>query len=522
VRTLLPLLVLAFVPWCAPAADKPFCVQVVDEGTGRGVPLVELETMDNQLYVTDSAGRVAFNEPGQMGVPIWFSLRSHGYQFATDGFGMTGQRFTTQLGGRAEIKAKRLNIAERLCRLTGQGIYRDSVLLGENVPITAPSPSTAAPAHSVLPGENVPIAEPLTNGGVVGQDSVQAVIYRGRIFWLWGDTMRMSYPLGNFRTSCAWSDLPDKGGLPPAQGVNFHYFTDADGFAKEMCPLERKEGVVWLFGLAVVHDDTGAERLIAHYSRRSGLEKLMEHGIAVFNDEKEIFERAVELPLAEKWRFPRGRVTPVHEGDTDYLYFGDAGPCIRVPARLRDVCDPASYEAWSYLSQTGPLRRADGALDFAWRKDVPPVESPEEMQLVQRKLIKPEECRAMPEDVATHQRIILHEGSAYWNAFRQRWVLIAVQRGGKSSFLGEIWYAESAAPTGPWTHAVKIVTHDRYSFYNPTQHPFFDEDGGRRIYFEGTYSFTFSGRKDRTPHYDYNQIIYRLDLSDPRLKDAQR
>ena len=61
-------------------------------------------------------------------------------------------------------------------------------------------------------------AEPLTNGGVVGQDSVQAVIYHGRIFWLWGDTMRMSYPLGNFRTSCAWSDLPEKGGLRPEQG----------------------------------------------------------------------------------------------------------------------------------------------------------------------------------------------------------------------------------------------------------------------------------------------------------------
>jgi len=484
----------------AVAADKPFCLQVVDEATGRGVPLVELETMDNQLYLTDSAGRVAFQEPGQMGLPVWFSMRSHGYEFPTDGFGMTGMRFTSQPGGQVVIKAKRLNIAERLCRLTGQGIYRDTVLLGESAPI----------------------AEPLTNGGVVGQDSVQSVIYHGRIFWLWGDTMRLSYPLGNFRTSCAWSDLPEKGGLPPAQGVNFHYFTDKDGFAKEMCPLERKEGVVWLFGLAVVHDESGAEKLIAHYARRSGLAKLLEHGIAVFNDQSEIFERAATLPVNEKWRFPRGRVTPLHEGDTDWLYFGDAGPCLRVPARFHDVCDPAQYEAWSYLGENGPRRRADGQLDYAWRKDVPPVESPQEEQLVQRRLIKPEECRAMPEDVATHRRVVLHEGSVYWNAYRRRWVLIAVEHGGKPSFLGEIWYAEADAPTGPWLHAVKIVTHDRYSFYNPTQHPFFDEDGGKLIYFEGTYSFTFSGRKDRTPHYDYNQILYRLDLSDPRLKDAQR
>ncbi len=490
---------LAFLAGCAFAEERPFCVEVVDAATGRGVPLVELETMDNQLYVTDSAGRVAFHEAGQMGLPVWFSMRSHGYEFPTDGFGMTGQRFTTEPGGLAVMKVKRLNIAERLCRLTGLGIYRDTMLLGEKPPL----------------------AEPLSCGGVAGQDSVQSVVYRGRIFWLWGDTMRLSYPLGNFRTSCAWSDLPGKGGLSPAQGVDFHYFTGPDGFAKEMCPLERKDGVVWLFGLAVVRDDTSAERLIAHYARRSGLEKVLEHGIVVFNDQTEIFERAVTLPLEEKWRFPRGRVTPVRDGDIDYLYFGDAGPCLRVPARLRDACDPARYEAWTCLGEKGPRRHSDGTLDFAWRKDVPPVESPDEAQLVKRGLIQSAECRVTPEDVATHQRVTLHEGSVYWNAYRQRWVLIAVQHGGKPSFLGEIWYAEAEAPTGPWRHAVKVVTHDRYSFYNPAQHDFFDEEGGRFIYFEGTYSHTFSGTQKRTPHYDYNQILYRLDLADPRLREAQ-
>ena len=79
---------------------------------------------------------------------------------------------------------------------------------------------------------------------------------------------------------------------------------------------------------------------------------------------------------------------------------------------------------------------------------------------------------------------------------------------------------EASAPTGPWKRAVKIVTHDRHSFYNPAQHAFFDEDGGRFIYFEGTYSHTFSGRQSRTPRYDYNQILYRLDLSDERLRLA--
>jgi hypothetical protein len=491
---------LVFALTCAAVAEKPFEIDVLDAATGRGVPLVELETMDNQLYVTDSAGRIAFSEPGQMGVPVWFSMRSHGYEFPYDGFGMTGLRFTPKPGERAVVKAKRLNIAERIVRLTGQGIYRETVLLGEKPPL----------------------AEPLTSGGVVGSDSVQTAIYHGRIFWLWGDTMRMSYPLGNFRTTCAWSELPGKGGLPPAQGVNFHYFTGPDGFAKEMCPLEKKDGVVWLFGLAVVRDDAGAEKLIAHYARRQGMEKLFEQGIAVFNDEKEIFERAVELPLGEKWRYPRGRATPVREGETDHIYFGDAGLCVRVPARFRDVCDPASYEAWTCARDGKPTRRADGALDYAWRKDAPPIESQEESQWLKQKLIKPGECRVTPEDAATHERVQLHEGSVNWNEHRQCWVLIAVQQYGKPSFLGEVWYAEASAPTGPWTRAVKIVTHDRYSFYNPAQHAFFDEDGGRTIYFEGTYASTFSGRESRTPRYDYNQILYRLDLDDPRLKDAQQ
>ena len=61
------------------------------------------------------------------------------------------------------------------------------------------------------------------------------------------------------------------------------------------------------------------------------------------------------------------------------------------------------------------------------------------------------------------------------------------------------------------------MTHDKYSFYNPKQHPMFDKDGGRIIFFEGTYTTTFSGNQDPTPRYDYNQVMYQLDLSDPRL-----
>src|SRR5262249_11669748 len=93
---------------------------------------------------------------------------------------------------------------------------------------------------------------------------------------------------------------------------------------------------------------------------------------------------------------------------------------------------------------------------------------------------------------------------------------IATEMGG-TSMLGEVWYAEAAAPLGPWVYARKVVTHDRYSFYNPMQHPEFDREGGRLVYFEGTYTHTFSGNPEPTPRYDYNQIMPRLDLAEPRL-----
>lgn len=83
--------------------------------------------------------------------------------------------------------------------------------------------------------------------------------------------------------------------------------------------------------------------------------------------------------------------------------------------------------------------------------------------------------------------------------------------------LGEVWYAEADRPEGPWAAARQILSHDKYSFYNPKQHPQFTADGGRTIYFEGTYTRTFSGNDVPTPRYEYNQVMYRLDLTDPRL-----
>jgi hypothetical protein len=110
-----------------------------------------------------------------------------------------------------------------------------------------------------------------------------------------------------------------------------------------------------------------------------------------------------------------------------------------------------------------------------------------------------------------------HRGSIAWNAFRKKWVAIFTEQGGDPSLLGEIWYAEAEQPTGPWAEAVKVVTHEDYSFYNPRLHPEWTPEGSPVLLFEGTYTRQFSGSTVATPRWDYNQVLYRLDLDDPAL-----
>ncbi|HIL73877.1 MAG TPA: hypothetical protein EYG44_06585 [Verrucomicrobia bacterium] len=137
-------------------------------------------------------------------------------------------------------------------------------------------------------------------------------------------------------------------------------------------------------------------------------------------------------------------------------------------------------------------------------------------KLIAEKRIRAGESPVHLIDIETGKPVLTQHGSVYWNDHRQRWVMVISQSFG-SSMLGEIWFAEAARPEGPWAYARKIVTHNDYSFYNPKQHPYFAKDGGRTLFFESTYTSSFSGNKHPTPLYDYNQIMYRLQLDDPRL-----
>ena len=439
------------------AAGDYFQIRIVDEQTGRGVPLVEFRTTNAISCWTDSNGIVAWNEPGLMDRDLYFTIQSPGYTFPGG-----GRTLKVARGGGVELKIKRLNVAERLYRVTGQGIYRDSLLTGYPVPIRAPA----------------------LNGMVMGQDTVRAVIYRRNIFWLWGDTDRPNGPLGNFKTTAATSELPGQGGLDPALGVDLSYFTGPEGFVKQMIPWTKR--MTWMHSLMVLHDPAGHERLVSYYEAMRGLGDPERAGLAVFNDEKREFDPLVEFPEVPKFSID-GNAALVRADGRDYFYFKGLWPggAVRVPAEWKAVQDLGSYEIFEAEGQNG-----------VWKRGAAPREPAAPTHFT---------------DVQTGENIPVHCDAIAWNEYRKRWIA-TLQRNP-----GEVWYAEADSPTGPVVYAAQVAAHGKCTFYWPAPHPFFDQDGGRVVYFEGTYTDSFSGNTVITPRYNYNQIMYRMALDDPRL-----
>ena len=456
------------------AADRPFVVQVVDSQTGRGVPLVELRTINQRLWYTDSNGIVAISDPWLFGRDVLLEVHSDGYAFDEQVFDGPGKIVRVQSGGRTQIRIRRENIAERLYRITGAGIYADSVAVG-------------------MP---VPIKNPLLNGNVTGQDTVIAIPYNGRIYWFWGDTFGPAD--ANFRVSGATSALPGAGGLDPDVGIDLTYFVNESGFTKEMFPIDRP-GVVWLEGLMLVRDPSGQERLVATYVRERGLEAAEERGVAVFDDAARVFRVLAQFPSTRPAR--SSHPARVMNGGRAYWYLY---PNYRVPDDWKAIQDAGAYESYT-------CEKAEDTIRCRWKPNAAFLDGPDEQKLIEKGLL-PREAALFPFiDVDTRRPGNFGMGSVAWNAYRKKWIMIA-------GAWGNVYYSEADAPQGPWLCAKRIVRHEKYNFYNVVHHPFFDKDGGRVIYFEGTYSVAFIDGARPTPLYDYNQIMCKLSLDDARLR----
>lgn len=318
--------------------------------------------------------------------------------------------------------------------------------------------------------------------GVLGCDSVQNAVYNGRHFWLWGDTTIARYPLGIFDSSAASTVLSPVASLQPPLRLKFDYYRDPAGAPRGVARMPGS-GPTWVTACVTLPDRQGKPRLCASYSKIKGFLDVYEWGLCVWNDDTSAFDRLrvvwshsdsapkpppVPEGHAASWKDPQGR---------DWVLFGNPFPKLRCPAAFEAWQDPAS---WETLKPQATVADASGG-----------------------KPVKP------------------HTGSIAWNSWRKRWVTVFMQNGGKPSPLGELWYAEAPAPEGPWGPAVKILSHDNYTFYNPRIHPEFTPQDSPVLLFEGTYTTFFVDRPIPTPRYDYNQILYRLDLDDPALAGAR-
>jgi hypothetical protein len=444
---------------CHARADEPApCrIEIVDKESGWPVPLVELRTTHQARFISDNAGIIAFDLPELMGRETWFAVIADGYEAPADGFGYRGVRLTPQAGQSLTVKVNRTSIARRLGRITGAGLFAESQKLGEK----SEWPET----------------------GVLGCDSVQNAVHRGRLFWAWGDTSLARYPLGIFHMSSATSAVQPLESFEPPLRLAFEYFRDDAGRPRGVAEMPGS-GPTWLTGYVSLPDASGQSRLVATYFKIKPPLEAYECGLCVWNDETHNFE-----PHRVLWKKADGppKHTPVPQGhpiivDGDggqkWVLFGDPLPKLRCPA---------TFEGWQDQKSWEVLDPQDELLSASDDSKVTP-----------------------------------HSGSVAWNAYRKRYVTVFMEKFGKPSAFGELWYAESDSPSGPWGKAVKVLSHKNYTFYNPRIHPELTPADSPILLFEGTYTQTFADRPEPTPRYDYNQILYRLDLDDSQLAPAQK
>jgi hypothetical protein len=445
---------LGLLAFAANAAAVPPCrIEVVEQGDGWPVPGVELRTVHGVRLVSDNAGLIACDLPELMGRETWFSVHGHGYGVKADGFGYRGVRLVPQPGKTLRVTVERAILARRLGRLTGAGLFAESQKLGEHLD--------------------------WKESGVLGSDSVVTAELAGKLLWFWGDTNLAHYPLGIFDVSAATTERF----LPPAKPPlrpPFAYVTEAsrDGAAARPRGVAQVpgKGPTWLWGAVTLPDAQGAPHLVAIAQKVRPDMSAYRWDLVEWDAPAAVFR-----PLSTVWSadgarpkpptLPEGHAVPwTDEAGRRWMLFGETFPKLRVPA---------TYEAWRDPARWEPLAAPDGATT--------PQGEP----------------------------IKAHRGHVAWHPWSGKWLALFTQKGGQPSFLGEIWLASAASPFGPWTDARKVLSHDDHTFYNPVLHPEFFRDDSPVIHFEGTYTTTFSGNKQPTPRWEYNQVLYQLDLSKP-------
>jgi len=527
---------------------------VLDSATLRGVPLVRLATSGYLSFYSDSAGLVAFEEPGLLGLAVFFYVTSDGYVNAHNmpGSPQQGVLLNTQPGGNATIYLNRTQPAERLYRLTGGGLYRDSLLVGAKAPVAEPL---------------------LSSAGVMGQDSLMGAVYKGKSYWLFGDT---ECPQGPRNSDCQRYGMFTAGAtaeisLESRQPPSLVYFTSTDASApggmggkglpdaasiarwnpynfshpKAMLPgpgvTPNYADNTWVGSLTILTENQTERMYLTYVCPSTNLQ-----GLALWSDEKEVFEPikgpgyAMRYSGAQWVQSSRGE-------DQGHAYYASAFATVRVKSSFSAIEDPRQYEYYTPCGEGTDCTHSMSNASWGWKQSdlggpgVGLFGPAEEAAAIKAGYLQPSDARMQVSDRATGKPLagMLSRGSVNWNPHRQVYVLVADQtlpspyaaEAGNPSRYGEIWYCESTSITGPWRECDRVITHSLTgaSCYNPQQLPWMDEQGGRYIYIACTWTSMASsgqGNTDRVcaydeyggkgcalavPRYEYNNVVFRLD-----------
>lgn len=232
-------------------------------------------------------------------------------------------------------------------------------------------------------------------------------------------------------------------------------------------------------------------------------------------------------------------------------------PLVRAPATAAGLTNVSRWQAYTCLVPGSSLQHpvfdrdpSTGRLIYAWRYGAPPVLEPVQRLWELLGLIKPSDEPLLNLTAASGagagQRIMLHRTALLWSDHKAAWLLVGEDAG----VFGDIYVAVSTRPTmpeGPYRVAHLVVHHSAMNFYNPCVYPWWTAtlqqgDGGGEgagggvdrgpassraaraavpvtaevgsgqvIVFSGTYVNTFTSAP-KTPFYDYNGILYALDL----------
>ena len=439
----------------ATLAAAPVRVEVVDREDGWPVPGVELRTTHGLRLVSDNAGLIAADIPEAEGKECWFEVVGHGYGVKADGFGYAGVRLTLRPGQTAKVEVERRTPARRVGRLTGAGLFAESRLLG---------------AAATTP------EQPLT-----GCDSVFTVDHAGSRLWFWGDTNVLRYPLGNFHMTAARTPLDAVPSDRPPLDFHYAHFTEQKGgqtAPRGVCRLPG-DGPTWATGMVSLTDAKGRARLVAVAAKIRNFLEAYRYDAVEWDESKEEFRATGTL-----WT-KQGKddaIPPLPEGHPVRWTDGEGRRWVLFCNPFPTLRCPDSHEGWTDRSR--------------WEAIRPPAAVPS----------------------AAGGTVRPHTGSIAWHPWLKRWIAVFVERDGKPSALGEVWIAQADSPLGPWGGAVKVATHDDYTFYNPRLLAEFFRADSPVILFEGTYTATFSGNRRPTPRWDYNQVLYRADLSEATFR----